>query len=116
VRVTLRVAVPGARRFVVIEDPLPTGLEPVNFGLLTESSFAAGALRLNQGPVDHSEQRDTHVMFSATQLEPGLYRYEYLARASTPGKYVVPPASAAEMYHPETFGRTAATAFEVSAR
>jgi uncharacterized protein YfaS (alpha-2-macroglobulin family) len=116
VRVTLRVAVPSTRRFVVIEDPLPAGLEPVSFGLLTEAGFSASALGVTQAPVDHTEQRDTHVMFSATQLEPGLYRYEYLARASTPGKYAVPPASAAEMYHPETFGRTAATAFEVSAR
>ncbi|MEO8073634.1 MAG: hypothetical protein ABI686_10355 [Acidobacteriota bacterium] len=27
-------------------------------------------------------------------------------QATTPGQFVVPPAKAEEMYHPETFGRT----------
>ncbi|MFT3928284.1 MAG: hypothetical protein QM778_37495 [Myxococcales bacterium] len=115
VRVTLRVAVPATRRFVVVEDPLPAGLEAVNFGLLTEARGAAGALSLQQGPVDHSELRDSQSVFAATQLEPGLYQYQYLARASTPGSFVVPPAKVSEMYHPETFGSTAATHFEVEA-
>ena len=115
VRVTLRVAVPATRRFVVIEDPLPAGLEAVNFGLLTESHAAASALGLEQGPVDHSELRDGQSMFAATQLEPGLYQYQYLARANTPGVFVAPPAKASEMYHPETFGSTAASSFEVIA-
>lgn len=113
VRVTLRVAVPSTRRYVVLEDPLPAGLEPVNFALLTESRAAASALGLAQGPLDHSELRDTHVMFTVNQLEPGLYEYRYLARASTPGVYGVPPARVSEMYRPETFGRTGATTFEV---
>jgi uncharacterized protein YfaS (alpha-2-macroglobulin family) len=116
VRVTLRVAVPSARRFVVIEDPLPVGLEPLNFAWLTESRAAAAALGLAQGPLDHSELRDTHVMFAATRLEPGLYQYSYLARASTPGTFVVPPACVEEMYHPETFGCTSSTSFEVRSR
>jgi alpha-2-macroglobulin len=115
VRVTVRVAVPGTRRFVVVEDPIPAGLEPMNFEWLTESQRASQALGEAQGPLDHGEQRDTHVMFSANQLEPGLYQYVYLARANTPGKFLVPPARAAEMYHPETFGRTARTEFEVVA-
>jgi uncharacterized protein YfaS (alpha-2-macroglobulin family) len=36
----------------------------------------------------------------------GVYKYSYLTRATTPGQFVVPPAKAEEMYHPETFGRT----------
>jgi len=35
-----------------------------------------------------------------------VYNYSYVTRATTPGKFVVPPAKAEEMYHPETFGRT----------
>jgi len=30
-----------------------------------------------------------------------------MARATTPGRYVVPPPRAEELYHPETFGRGA---------
>ena len=35
-----------------------------------------------------------------------MHTYTYVARATTPGEYVVPPAKAEEMYAPETFGRT----------
>jgi hypothetical protein len=34
-----------------------------------------------------------------------VYKYSYVARATTPGQFIVPPAKAEEMYHPETFGR-----------
>jgi hypothetical protein len=33
-----------------------------------------------------------------------VYTYSYVARATTPGAFVVPPAKAEETYHPETFG------------
>jgi hypothetical protein len=36
----------------------------------------------------------------------GVHSYEYVSRATTPGEFVVPPAKAEEMYHPETFGRS----------
>ena len=35
----------------------------------------------------------------------GNHEYEYIARATTPGNFVVPPPKAEEMYMPETFGR-----------
>jgi alpha-2-macroglobulin len=38
----------------------------------------------------------------------GVYTHSYVARATTPGNFVVPPARAEEMYHPETFGRSGA--------
>ncbi len=116
VRVTLQVVVPATRRFVMVEDPLPAGLEPVNLSWSNESQSAGSALNEAQGPHDHSELRDTLVAFSASELEPGIYRYQYLARASTPGTFVAPPAGAHEMYHPETYGQTPATSYEVRAR
>ena len=36
-----------------------------------------------------------------------MYRYRYLARATTLGTFVVPPTQVEEMYTPEVFGRTA---------
>ena len=109
-------AVPATRRFVVIEDPLPAGLEPMSFGLVTESQSAASALGMQMGPLDHTEIRDDKVVFAVTQLEPGLYHYTYLARAMTSGTFVAPPARAEEMYHRETFGRTGTGQFEVLTR
>lgn len=114
VRVTLRIAVPAARRFVLIEDPIPAGLEPVDFRLATELQGAASAIS-NEAPCDHQELRDDRAMFAVNALQPGLYTYSYLARASTAGTFVAPPAVAFEMYHPETQGLTAATGFEVVA-
>jgi uncharacterized protein YfaS (alpha-2-macroglobulin family) len=35
-----------------------------------------------------------------------VYEYTYIARATTPGTFVVPPAKAEEMYSPEVFGRS----------
>ena len=43
----------------------------------------------------------------ATLLWDGVYNYSYVARATTPGEFVVPPAKAEEMYSPEVFGRSA---------
>ena len=39
-------------------------------------------------------------------LWEGAYEYVYVCRATTPGRFIVPPAKAEEMYSPETFGRT----------
>ncbi|MFO7623628.1 MAG: hypothetical protein R6V73_04700, partial [Anaerolineales bacterium] len=39
-------------------------------------------------------------------LWDGVYEYSYIARATTPGRFIVPPAKAEEMYSPEVFGRS----------
>jgi alpha-2-macroglobulin len=41
----------------------------------------------------------------ASLVWEGVHTYTYVARATTPGVFVVPPPKAEEMYHPETFGR-----------
>jgi hypothetical protein len=51
--------------------------------------------------------RDERVEAFASLLWDGVYTYSYVARATTPGTFVVPPTKAEEMYHPETFGRSA---------
>jgi hypothetical protein len=50
--------------------------------------------------------RDDRAEAFTTLLWEGSYTYTYLARATTPGTFVVPPAKAEEMYFPETFGRS----------
>ena len=51
--------------------------------------------------------RDDRSEAFTSLLPGGTYTYSYVARATTPGTFVVPPARAEEMYAPETFGRTA---------
>ena len=56
---------------------------------------------------DHQNLRDDRAEAFATSLPAGTYDYAYVARATTPGTFVTPPARAEEIYAPETFGRAA---------
>jgi hypothetical protein len=56
---------------------------------------------------EHQNLRDERVEAFASLLWDGVYSYTYIARATTPGEFVVPPAKAEETYDPETFGRSA---------
>ena len=47
------------------------------------------------------------VALFADFLRAGEHSYSYVARATTPGRFVHPPARAEAMYQPETQGRTA---------
>jgi len=56
---------------------------------------------------EHQNFRDERAEAFSSLLWEGVYDYNYVARATTPGEFVVPPTKAEEMYNPETFGRTA---------
>ncbi|MEJ2185632.1 MAG: alpha-2-macroglobulin family protein, partial [Gemmatimonadota bacterium] len=129
VRVRLRVTVPTERNFVVLDDPLPAGLEPVDLSLRTVSPFGAydSPYREMQSsgwvygswdagmwsPFDHKEMRDDRVVFAATYLWKGVHTATYLARATTAGSFLYPPAHAEEMYNPGVNGRSAGGVFQV---
>jgi len=106
----------------VIEEPLPAGLEAVDARLRTTSAqldIDAHATELDPGASGFQsswyrrELRDDRVLFFVDRMPPGLYHYRYLARASSLGRFVVPPTRAEEMYQPEVFGRTGASTVEV---
>ncbi|MBD3336661.1 MAG: hypothetical protein GF355_14205 [Candidatus Eisenbacteria bacterium] len=115
VRVRLVMTVPARRHHVALEDHLPAGFEPINPALaMTETSPADSHLQDRAGwPwrygrwFEHQNLRDDRVEAFASLLYGGEYVYSYVARATTPGRYIVPPPRAEEMYHPETFGRGA---------
>lgn len=132
VRVRLRVHVSALSTFVVLDDPLPAGLEPVDLTLRTLSPFGAsvptpGDIETRTGwyygswdsgmwsPFDHKELRDDRVVYSATVLWPGVYTATYLARATTEGTFLYPPAHAEEMYNPGVNGRSGGGTFTVRA-
>jgi len=124
VLVDLTVVTPALRRFVVLDDALPAGLEAIDPRLSTtadwlknagvdagEASCEAcddGDTPFFRAAYDRSEVRDDRMLFFADELEPGLYHYRYLARATTRGRFVLPPTRVLEMYEPEVFGRTGA--------
>jgi alpha-2-macroglobulin len=117
VRVRLTLVAPARRYHVALVDPLPAGFEALNPALATtgnipqdpqEQTGAAGR-RWWMNPIwyEHQNLRDERVEAFTSLLWEGVYKYSYVARATTPGVFVVPPPKAEEMYHPETFGRGA---------
>lgn len=115
VRVRLTMVAPSRRYHVALVDPLPAGLEALNPALAVTGSIPEDqkAQPTNYGWwwwrtwFEHQNMRDDRVEAFASLLWDGVYDYSYVARATTPGAFVVPPPKAEEMYHPETFGRGA---------
>lgn len=113
IRVRVRMVAPMRRYHVALVDPLPAGLEPVNPDLATSGTVPADPSAesdrywwWSRAWYEHDNLRDERVEAFASLLWDGVHEYTYVARATTPGRYVVPPAKAEEMYTPETFGRT----------
>ncbi len=64
-------------------------------------------------PFNHVEQRDNRVAIFADHLPPGVHTTSFIARATTPGKFLLKPAHGELMYEPEVFGRSGGGTFEV---
>ncbi|MDM8518405.1 Ig-like domain-containing protein [Anaerolineales bacterium HSG6] len=113
IRVTVNVTVPSERHFVVIEDPLPAGTEPIDPNLATVSVSEKLAINDDRHAFSHTELRDDKAVLFATTLRKGTYKYTYFVRATVPGVYRVIPTHAEEMYFPEVFGRGDGMVFRV---
>jgi uncharacterized protein YfaS (alpha-2-macroglobulin family) len=124
VRIDIFVSLPTARNFVVIDDPVPGGLEPVNRDLANASlvDAAAGEYRAAGGSwwfnfsdwreygasrwsFYHQEIRHDAVRFYSEYLPPGNYHVSYTAQAIAAGEFAVLPTRAEEMYDPDVYGR-----------
>lgn len=121
VRITVTVTAPGRRVHVAVVDPLPAGFEPVNAALRgtedvppdeDEDDDDDDVAPWTRGRwwwgrwYEHQNLRDDRVEAFTSLLPAGVYTYTYVARATTPGLFIVPPPRAEEMYSPETFGRS----------
>ena len=125
VRVDLYLSLPAARHFVVVDDPVPGGLEPVNRQLATASTVdadatgfkaAGGSFWFRYGDWSefgfegwcfyHQELRHEAARFYADYLPAGHYHLSYGAQAISSGQFSAGPARAAEMYDPDVYGLT----------
>lgn len=124
VRVDIYVSLPAARNFVVVDDPVPGGLEPVNRDLATTSMLDAdkGEFRAAEGSwrsrfddwhhfnvsrwsFYHKELRHDAVRFYSDYLPAGNYHLSYTAQAIAAGEFARMPVHAEEMYDPDLFGK-----------
>ena len=114
VKVTLDVEIQGlARRYVVLDDPLPAGLVALNTALKTEEPAPEkeqdlydyvtpdGVIRFFP---NHFEIRQERVLAFRDRVYPGTFRFEYYARAVCEGDFILPPTQAAAMYNPGVQG------------
>ncbi|MFO0597161.1 MAG: MG2 domain-containing protein [Myxococcaceae bacterium] len=143
VRIRVRIASNQERHWAAFEVPLPAGLEPVDTSLATTAKLVGSPDEeqrdvgydaeggedgyegdAEEGPVNpwmfsfwspfnHVEMRDNRVVIFADHLPPGVHVSSFVARATTPGVYVLKPARGELMYEPEVWGRSEGGSFTV---
>src|SRR5690606_5077886 len=104
VRVRVEMVTRNVRYNVALVDPLPAGLEPINPALAISAPAP-----IDEDPLarpygwwwrstwyEHQNLRDSRAEAFTTVLWDGVYEYTYVARATTPGTFVAPPAKAEE--------------------
>jgi uncharacterized protein YfaS (alpha-2-macroglobulin family) len=121
--VRLTLVAPNALHYVVVEDPLPAGLEAVDQSLEISPENLQIPRSYNWEDVftrgwgwwrfENTQLRDEKVVLSASYLPGGTYIYTYLARAGTAGTFNVIPPTAQEFYFPEVYGRGEGSTFVV---
>jgi uncharacterized protein YfaS (alpha-2-macroglobulin family) len=116
VAVDLTVRLDDDVNYLVVEDPLPAGLEPID----TSLDITGREYRSDDDDRDrtwtHVELHDERVALFATYLRAGTYTFQYLARATIPGDFQVLPGLAYPMYYPQMYGRGAGTHMAVADR
>ena len=103
-----------ASKITPAKDPMPAGLEALNPALAVTGSIpqdpeGTSTMRYwwwRWTWYEHQNLRDERAEAFASLLWDGIHTYSYVARATTPGTFVAPPAKAEEMYSPEVFGRS----------
>jgi len=109
VRIKITMVNDTRRTNMALIDQLPAGLEPSNPALAVTADVApeeAEDLWWLWTWYEHQNLRDDRAEAYAGYLWAGTHEYSYVARATTPGTFVVPPSRAEEIYAPEVFGRS----------
>jgi uncharacterized protein YfaS (alpha-2-macroglobulin family) len=124
VRVDVYLSLAAARHFVVVDDPVPGGLEPVNRDLATASTVDADATEFQAAGGSlwfkysdwseygialwsfyHRELKHEAARFYADYLPAGHYHLSYGAQAMAEGQFSASPTKAEEMYDPDVYGK-----------
>lgn len=122
VRVKIRVTNTSRRYHVALVDMLPSGLEAINPELKGTTSTAEISANIHHRGFycwwsrpwyEHHNIRNERVEAFSSLLWEGIHEFNYVARATSIGSFVIPPAKAEEMYTPEIFGRSSTAFSEV---
>ena len=121
VRVTIHVVARDRASYVVVDDGLPAGFEGQNPRFVTSGAAAAhttptatpGRWWWPWWRFSHTDLRDDRMLLFADSMPAGVYSYSYTARATTIGRFHLPPIKAEAMYEPERFGHSASSEVRV---
>ncbi|MDD2840510.1 MAG: alpha-2-macroglobulin family protein, partial [Rickettsiales bacterium] len=125
IRVDIYLSTPALRSFVVVEDSVLGGLEPVNRDLATSSIEDSDTGNEKDYPENswfkqhsdwyefsnsrwsfyHKELNFDKVRFYSEYLYTGNYHLAYTAQAIAEGIFKAIPVKAEEMYNPDIFGK-----------
>jgi alpha-2-macroglobulin len=102
----------GRRGYVALTDRIAAGFEPIDPDLATVAKPAdlddsmpfAGIFREQGGSADHVELHDDRVNIYFDHPWGDFVTASYLIRATTPGTFLLPPASGELMYEPSSEG------------
>lgn len=106
--------------YVLLEDPLPAGLEGVQERMNLSGYGDIWFLSPRGGfwwPIygyNRKEIHDDRVSFFISSLWPGQHEFTYLARATHAGLFSALPAEASPMYEPEIWSRSSSALIEIS--
>lgn len=109
---------PTAASYVIVEDSLPGGLEPLNENLDTTTLSAGenGRPYWEQRGYNYKETRGNHVSFFITDMAEGVHTFTYFARATHEGDFVAMPAETYAMYDAAVWGRSASAPIVVTGK
>ena len=96
---SVRITVAGSSdwRYLMLEDPLPAGVEPLQdttaypLEKQTQNMWWSGS---------RVEYRDAKTVFFQESFEAGRYEYSYLVKVISPGQFRAIPAQITPMYVP----------------
>jgi uncharacterized protein YfaS (alpha-2-macroglobulin family) len=103
------------RDFLALRLPIPAGTEVIDGSLATSQRLPGAATEEQEASTEYDRYSsppvqqvyDAEVRFFFDRFARGRQELSFLVRATTPGLFRTPPASAELMYEPEVFGRTA---------
>ncbi len=96
---------PEERAQVALRLPLPAGLEPLNPALATATAEAQPSAGPTLAP-SYASYGDDEVVAVWLRLPPGTYTLRARLRATTPGSFTQPPATAEMLYQLGVTGST----------
>ncbi len=111
----LTLVAPNAVHHVIVDDPLPAGLEAVDQSLKTSPQSIKAPQEYTWEDMfwkgwgwwyfSQIQYKDEKVVLAADYLPAGTYIYTYLVRAGTVGEFYTIPPTAQEFYFPDVYGR-----------